>query len=495
MKKLNLLFQMSTLTSLMVAGLFTFAWAQSADDQAKKQKLTVDIEVIENGKVTKITKEIDANEGENIHDILKDLDVMDDLDITGKGERLEIKVKKEIAGDTDRDIDIQVMGDDDDFEWIGAEADMKPRPLLGVFISSYDQDGQKGALVNDIVEGSAAEAAELKENDVIIAIDQTAITSEKQLREEIAGRAIGDEVTVKYLRDGQEATKKVKLGESKDENVFMQRMAPNGGNRFFFKGDFDDEELQEQLEKMEKDMHFNFDFEMDDDGAFLGVTPSDKVENGVKLGKVVEGSAAEKMGLQSGDVVTKLDGQNVTTFEELADIVTKKKAGDPINVEYTRDGKSQAVSGELGKREVHQFRKRVMRMAPDGDMNAMDRFAPNVTKEVKVVIELKDCTKEEEQMLAQPASVDFAKELSVNKIEFAPNPNNGQFNLNFELPEKKDTRIMVFDQMGRKVYEELISNFNGNYRNQIDISTQPNGVYFLIIAQQDKQFTRKIVKQ
>lgn len=97
-------------------------------------------------------------------------------------------------------------------------------------------------------------------------------------------------------------------------------------------------------------------------------------------------------------------------------------------------------------------------------------------------------------MLEEPAAVDFNKSLPLNKIEFAPNPSDGLFNLAFDLPKKQDTRVMIFDQAGRKVFEELLVNFSGSCKNQIDISAQPSGVYFLIIAQQDKQFSRKIVK-
>ena len=112
-----------------------------------------------------------------------------------------------------------------------------------------------------------------------------------------------------------------------------------------------------------------------------------------------------------------------------------------------------------------------------------------------MIIEMKDCTQEEEAMLSKPAAVDFEEDLALNRIEFAPNPSDGNFSLEFDLPEEKSTRILVFDQNGRRVYEEILSNFNGSYKNQIDISSQPAGVYFLIIAQDQKQFTRKIVKQ
>lgn len=485
MKQLNTLFQLSTLTAVLVAGFFTYSLAQNADKQAKDQKLTIDIEVTENGKTKKITKELDALEGDDIKAILKDLDVLDDIDIRGTGERIEIKVKKEVDGDDERDVRVHIMGDDDELRWLSGRTNMEKRPLLGVYISNYDKDGQKGALIDGLVEGSAAQEAALKEGDVIVGVNGKDITSEKQLKEVIAGFEVGEEVNVKYLRDGKKASQKVTLGQSKDVVVFNHGFGPKGSGEFFFEGEFDEDAFQEQMEKL-KDMNIDFDFDLDfnDDAAFLGVTPGEKTDAGVSIGKVITGSSAEKMGLISGDVITKLDGRSIEHFDDLAEVIKAKKAGDTVAVEYLRDGKKGKLNGELGKRDGRIFEKRVIK-----------EKTPNVVKEVNVVIELKDCTKEDEAMLTEPAAVDFRKDLSLNKIEFAPNPSDGMFNLTFELPEKKSTRVLVFDQMGRKVYEEILNNFNGSYKNQIDISAQQSGVYFLIIAQQDKQFTRKIVKQ
>ncbi|MCB9185467.1 MAG: hypothetical protein H6601_01820 [Flavobacteriales bacterium] len=94
MNKLNTFFQLSSLTAMLVAGIFTYSVAQNADKKANDQKLTIDIEVTENGKTEKITKELDAIEGDDIKAILKDLDVLDDIDIRGTGERIEVKVKR-----------------------------------------------------------------------------------------------------------------------------------------------------------------------------------------------------------------------------------------------------------------------------------------------------------------------------------------------------------------------------------------------------------------
>ncbi len=483
MKQLNTFFQLSTLTAVLVAGFFTYSLAQNADKQAKDQTLTIDIEVTENGKTKRITKELDALEGDDIKAILKDLDVLDDIDIRGKGERIEIKVRKEVDGDDERDVRVQIMGDDDELRWLSGGTDMEKRPLLGVYISNYDKDGQKGVLIDGLVEGSAAQKAALKKGDVIVGVNGKEINSEKQLKEVISGFEVGEEVNVKYLRDGKKASQKVTLGQSKDMVVFSHGFGPKGSGEFFFEGEFDEDAFQEQMDKL-KDLNIDFGFDFNDDAAFLGVTPGAKTDAGVSIGKVITGSSAEKMGLRSGDVITKLDGRSIEHFDDLAEVIKAKKAGDTVAVEYLRDGKKGKLNGELGKRDGRFFEKRNVK-----------ETTPNVVKEVNVVIELKDCTKEDEAMLTEPAAVDFRKDLSLNKIEFAPNPSDGMFNLTFELPEKKSTRVLVFDQMGRKVYEEILNNFNGSYKNQIDISAQQSGVYFLIIAQQDKQFTRKIVKQ
>ncbi len=498
MNKLNILFQWTTLTSVLVAGLVTYSIAQNADKRSKDQKLKIDIEITENGEVKRISKEIDAAEGEDIHQILKDLDIMDGLDITGTGQRLEIKVKKEVTGDEDSEIDLRVLSPDRDLHWHDDALDKEPRAMLGVFISSYNKAGKTGAVVTGIVPGSAAEQAGLKENDVITAFGNTTITSEEQLRDVVREHKVGETVAVKYLRDGKGQSAEVTLGEARPERIFFREFDIDSKGGFPFDDDFTDELFREHLDKLRyldlNDMDLNL--EMDDDAPFLGVTPAEDADNGkgVLLGKVVEGSAAEKMGIRAGDRVIAIDGQAVTDFEGLAAIIASKKAGDELEVTYDRDGKTTNVKGELGKRSVPDV-KRIMRVHTPSLRPGLSGKNDRVTKEVNVIIELQDATKEEEQMLAKPAAVDFRKELAINRIEFSPNPSNGQFDLTFELPEKKDTRVLVLDQMGRKVNEEILRNFSGIYRNQIDISSQPNGVYFLIIAQGEKQFTRKIIKQ
>ena len=51
-------------------------------------------------------------------------------------------------------------------------------------------------------------------------------------------------------------------------------------------------------------------------------------------------SAAEKAGVKVGDVIVKVDGQDVESVEELNEIKNKKQIGDKITLTVWRDGKN-----------------------------------------------------------------------------------------------------------------------------------------------------------
>ncbi|MBR2883654.1 MAG: trypsin-like peptidase domain-containing protein [Clostridia bacterium] len=60
------------------------------------------------------------------------------------------------------------------------------------------------------------------------------------------------------------------------------------------------------------------------------------VEEGLYIMSVTEGSGAEKAGLQRGDIITKFDGQKVTTATQMNKIRDKHKAGQSVNVTILR---------------------------------------------------------------------------------------------------------------------------------------------------------------
>lgn len=76
------------------------------------------------------------------------------------------------------------------------------------------------------------------------------------------------------------------------------------------------------------------------------------VPAGAYVVQVVAGSPAEKAGLQAGDIITKFDGQDLTNSTDetsFSTLISKKKVGDQVLVEYIRNNNRQTVTLTLAE--------------------------------------------------------------------------------------------------------------------------------------------------
>ncbi|HPI04744.1 MAG TPA: PDZ domain-containing protein [Saprospiraceae bacterium] len=91
-----------------------------------------------------------------------------------------------------------------------------------------------------------------------------------------------------------------------------------------------------------------------DNNAFLGVEPdSDEEEDEPGLVvQVIRGSAAEKAGLHTNDLITTLDGEKLTSWSDLVRVIAGKKPGDKIAVAYERNGKNATTEATLSTRSA-----------------------------------------------------------------------------------------------------------------------------------------------
>ena len=96
--------------------------------------------------------------------------------------------------------------------------------------------------------------------------------------------------------------------------------------------------------------------------AYLGVSLSDitseltkemslNVSQGAYITDVVPGGAAEKAGLQRGDVVVRAGSKTVKRMNELLEVVGAKRPGDKLSVTVIRDGKSKDFELTLRNRD------------------------------------------------------------------------------------------------------------------------------------------------
>ena len=81
---------------------------------------------------------------------------------------------------------------------------------------------------------------------------------------------------------------------------------------------------------------------------------------GIYVGKVVDGGAAAEAGIEPGDVIISADGQKVSSFPELQEIVAKKRPGDKMTIEYLHNKKKKketvTLKNEQGNTRVVQNR-------------------------------------------------------------------------------------------------------------------------------------------
>jgi Do/DeqQ family serine protease len=73
---------------------------------------------------------------------------------------------------------------------------------------------------------------------------------------------------------------------------------------------------------------------------------------GFYINKVTKKSGAEKSGLQKGDVIVKLDNQNIATYADFSGYINTKRPNDVVQVTYIRDGKTKVAPVTLNKNEL-----------------------------------------------------------------------------------------------------------------------------------------------
>jgi serine protease Do len=75
------------------------------------------------------------------------------------------------------------------------------------------------------------------------------------------------------------------------------------------------------------------------------------VKEGVVVGDVTSGQAAEKAGIQRLDVITAVDGRAISRPNELVETIAGHKAGDVVKLTVVRDSKSREITVTLGDRK------------------------------------------------------------------------------------------------------------------------------------------------
>ncbi|HJS01730.1 MAG TPA: Do family serine endopeptidase [Flavobacterium sp.] len=76
-----------------------------------------------------------------------------------------------------------------------------------------------------------------------------------------------------------------------------------------------------------------------------------KQTEGFYISTVEKNTGADKAGLKIGDVITKLDNQNISSFADLSGYINTKRPNDKVNVTIIRDNSTKIVPVTLSKNE------------------------------------------------------------------------------------------------------------------------------------------------
>lgn len=291
-----------------------------------------------------------------------------------------------------------VSDDDDDASSSYTLFGMDDSAFLGVTMEEETEHEEGGARINSVVEGSPAEKAGLQEGDIVIGFGKNTIRGPVGLTKKIRAREPGDEIEITVLRDGRKRSFNVELGERSSYSTQWSYVAPRVlgqlQNMEIPALEFDMEELQDQLKGLNLeglkglqnlegytlfdnedwpealgDFSKSFTFNCEDGecdysrffyttgrprlGVQLTETTPELREHlggtedaGVLVSKVIEDSAAEDAGVEVGDLIVDVDGDEISSTSDLRKALAERD-GETFDIEVIRGGRSVQLSVTL----------------------------------------------------------------------------------------------------------------------------------------------------
>jgi Do/DeqQ family serine protease len=182
------------------------------------------------------------------------------------------------------------------------------RGMLGIKVQALTPDmatamslpSAQGAVVADVDDGSPAARAGVQQGDVITQFNGTSVTDSNQLRNMVASTAPGTKVSLSLLRNGKTEHVEATLGELKGAKAPRGRPASDdsGSGKYGMSVQPLTPDIADQLQLP-------------------------RTTKGVVVGDVDPEGAAAQSGIVEGDVIMKVNGQSVTTVDELKSALDK----------------------------------------------------------------------------------------------------------------------------------------------------------------------------
>ena len=187
------------------------------------------------------------------------------------------------------------------------------RGLLGVAMqdltaqlaAEFGIPGKRGALVSQVVPGSAAEDVGMASGDVIVKFNQRMVRNSADLRNAVGVLRAGTDGNVEYYRDGKLYKKKVRIKGLKE-------IAKSAGS-------------------VDNDSPFA--------GAIFADVRSSDDQRGVRVEEIDSDSPASETGLVEGDIILKINKTRIRSIADLNDITNEDNKDNVLAVRVIREGR------------------------------------------------------------------------------------------------------------------------------------------------------------
>jgi serine protease Do len=173
---------------------------------------------------------------------------------------------------------------------------------------------ESGVFVEQVTKGGPSEKAGLRENDIIVLLNGKPVKDGNDLVNRVADLPVGTPANVTVDRDGKRMEFKIVIGD-REEGMRAQNGVP--------------ETMKEESVNVEgTPAKFGISIrELSNEEREALTTPDKK---GVRVAKVEEGSFAEDIGMQDGDVVIWVNRQPTGSLEDIRKVQAKLKPGDAV---------------------------------------------------------------------------------------------------------------------------------------------------------------------
>lgn len=185
---------------------------------------------------------------------------------------------------------------------------------------------KEGVLVASVQDDTPAARAGIQVEDVIVRYNNQPVTGEGAFRDMVARTEPGTRVPITLVRGGKEITLNVTVGEPRD-NVAQRNDTPAADNERGKLGVAVQNATEPQIREQFK--------------------LNDNVRTGAVIVEVTPGSPAANAGLQPGDVLLRLNGQEITDAAKLPEIVRGIKEGATVNAVIRRGDQTLLVPIEM----------------------------------------------------------------------------------------------------------------------------------------------------